>query len=261
MGEELEQQQDQQQPAEGEDSSMAEWYFDTVACISDDLYSRRVAPRAAAKEPTYIHQNRFAALYDDTDDYSEEEVFTEQWQQPVNRAKGLRGPRPSGQPRKLTTFGSGLGMLLHDSGDSIFSVSSGPSVEERTIEVVVDSGAVQSVAPPGLFPGQVSPSEMSRTGRTFRAANGSRIRNLGQVRVVFTSAEGHKCSLPFQVAEVEHALLSVSHLTRTGNIVTLHDKGGRITNQATGKTMDLVRRGGIYILKLRVAGFPRQGTR
>ena len=77
----------------------------------------------------------------------------------------------------------------------------------------------------------------------------------------FVSKEGHKCSLPFQVAEVEHALLSVSHLTRTGNVVELNADGGKITSSVTGKSMALVRRGGIYILPLRVAGFPRQGAR
>jgi len=151
-------------------------------------------------------------------------------------------------------------VLLHDADDDgIFAMAVNPSVEERIIDVVVDSGAVQSVAPPGLFPGKVVPSPMSTSGRTFRAANGSRIKNLGQVRVNFTSQEGHRCSLPFQVAEVEHALLSVSHLARVGNVVELHADGGRITNPTTGKTMELERRGGVYLLRLRVAGFSRQG--
>jgi hypothetical protein len=132
---------------------------------------------------------------------------------------------------------------------------------ERTIEVVVDSGAVQSVAPPGLFPGAVEPSSMSKTGRTYRAANGSRIRNLGQVRVPFVSTEGHKCNFPFQVAEVEHALLSVGHLAATGNRVELHEKGGTITHIASGKTMALARRGGVYVLRLRVSGFPRPAAK
>jgi len=155
-----------------------------------------------------------------------------------------------------------LQILLDDSDDSIFAVAgTDAAAEVRTIEVVVDSGAVQSVAPPGLFPGKVEPSAMSRAGKTFRAANGTRIKNLGQVRVAFTAAEGHKCSMPFQVAEVEHALLSVSHLARAGNTVELNADGGCIRNTATGRSMALIRRGGVYILPLRVAGFPRQGAR
>jgi len=153
-----------------------------------------------------------------------------------------------------------LGALLTDADDGIFAVTSGSAAGERVIEVVVDSGAVQSVAPPDLFPGRVEPSAMSKAGKTFRAANGSRIRNLGQVRVSFVSDEGHRCSLPFQVAEVEHALLSVSHLAQAGNRVELHDSGGRIVNTTTGKTMKLTRRGGVYVLRLRVSGFPRPGA-
>ena len=141
------------------------------------------------------------------------------------------------------------------------TVGRGLAADEKVIEVVVDSGAVESVAPPGLFPGTVEPSAMSRTGRTYRAANGSRIRNLGQVRVPFVSPEGHKCSFPFQVAEVEHALLSVGHLAAAGTRVELHDKGGLITNCESGKTMALVRRGGVYVLRMRVSGFPRPAAK
>ena len=155
----------------------------------------------------------------------------------------------------------GLGLLLADPLEGLLAtVGSGLAPGEKLIEVVVDSGAVQSVAPPGLFPGTVEPSAMSRAGRTYRAANGSQIRNLGQVRVPFVSPEGHKCSFPFQVAEVEHALLSVGHLAAAGNKVELHDKGGLITNVASGKTMALTRRGGVYVLRLRVSGFPRPGA-
>ena len=140
------------------------------------------------------------------------------------------------------------------------TIGSGAGPGEKVIEVVVDSGAVQSVAPKGLFPGTVEPSAMSRAGRTYRAANGSPIRNFGQVRVPFVSPEGHRCSFPFQVAEVEHALLSVSHLAAAGNKVELHDKGGLITNVASGRTMALMRRGNVYVLRMTVSGFPRPGA-
>ena len=147
-----------------------------------------------------------------------------------------------------------------DADVGIFAVAPGPDAGIKTIDVVIDSGAVQPVAPPGLFPGRVEPSPMSASGRTLRAANGSPIRNLGQVRVDFVSPEGHRCTMPFQVAEVEHALLSVSHPARAGNKVELDDTGGVIRNRATGKTMQLTRRGGVYVLPLKVSGFPRPGS-
>jgi hypothetical protein len=188
---------------------------------------------------------------------------------PARRTRGLQAPRPRGKPRRAPlSAAEDLGLLLETGADLaaaplgglLATVGSDLRPGEKMIEVVVDSGAVASVAPPGLFPGAVEPSVMSLAGRTYRAANGSPIKNHGQVRVPFESSEGHKCSLPFQVADVEHALLSVGHLAATGNKVELHAKGGTITNVASGRAMALVRRGNVYVLRLRVSGFPRQGA-
>ena len=98
----------------------------------------------------------------------------------------------------------------------------------------------------------MTPSPMSRGGRTYRAANGSRIENLGQQRVDFTTTEGHKCGIAFQVAQVEHPLISVAHLAASGNTVELAEAGGRIVNKTTGREIRLLRRGGVYILQMRV---------
>jgi hypothetical protein len=136
----------------------------------------------------------------------------------------------------------------------------------RVVEAVVDSGAVHSVAPPGAFPGRTRPSPWSRAGRGYRAANGSGIKNLGVVGVPFATTEGHKCSIPFQVAEVEQPLLSVAHLTSAGNRVELGHTEGRIVNNATGRSIALERRGGVYILRMFIADaaaplpFGRQGA-
>jgi hypothetical protein len=122
------------------------------------------------------------------------------------------------------------------------------------------------VTPPSLFPGRVSSSPWSRAGRGYRAANGTGIKNLGQVQVPFSTAEGHKCQIPFQVAEVEQPLLSVAHLTAAGNRVELGHTDGRVVNTTTGKTIALERRGGVYILRMFIADaaaplpFRRQGA-
>ena len=103
---------------------------------------------------------------------------------------------------------------------------------------------------------------MSKAGGKYRAANDTRIRNLGQQKVAFTTAEGHKCLMPFQVAEVERPLIS---LTSAGNPVVLNDTGGQIVNAKTGKTIELVRRDGVYLLLMSIgvgggaSDFPRQG--
>ena len=103
-------------------------------------------------------------------------------------------------------------------------------------------------------------------GRGYRAANGTGIKNLGQVQVAFGTNEGHKCQIPFQVAEVEQPLLSVAHLTAAGNKVELGATDGRIININTGRTIALEKRGGVYLLKMFIADggpplpFRRQGA-
>jgi hypothetical protein len=136
----------------------------------------------------------------------------------------------------------------------------------RIVEAVVDSGAVHSVTPPSLFPGKITSSPWSRAGRSYRAANGTGIDNLGQVSVAFGTDAGHRCKIPFQVANVEQPLLSVAHLTAAGNRVELLAHEGRIVHISTGRTIMLEKRGGVYLLKMHVEGegtplpFPRQGA-
>jgi hypothetical protein len=165
---------------------------------------------------------------------------------------------------------SGLNSLLDDSevllsGCNLYAVA-GEKRGGRVVEAVVDSGAVHCVTPPGLFPGKVRPSPWSRAGRGYRAANGTGIKNLGQVDVPFATAEGHRCKIPFQVAEVEQPLLSVAHLTSAGNMVQLGDTEGTVVNLATGRTIALERRGGVYIMRMFIADaspplpFRRQGA-
>jgi len=142
-----------------------------------------------------------------------------------------------------------LNLLTGDAEELIGAVSS-ETRGGKIVEAVVDSGAVHSVAPPGCFPGAVTPSPWSRTGRGYRAANGTGIKNLGQVNVPFNTREGHRCQIPFQVAEVEQPLLSVAHLTAAGNICELGHTDGRIVNVASGRSIALERRGGVYIMKM-----------
>jgi hypothetical protein len=156
--------------------------------------------------------------------------------------------------------------LLTDDAEELLAAVSGGVRGGRVIEAVVDSGAVHSVTPPGLFPGPTVPSPWSKAGRGYRAANGTGIKNLGQVAVKFCTAEGDKCNIPFQVAEVDQPLLSVAHLTGAGNRVELGHASGRVINLKTGRTIALERRGGVYIMRMYIADgvapapFHRQGA-
>ena len=82
------------------------------------------------------------------------------------------------------------------------------------------------------------------------------------------TAEGDRCNIPFQVAEVDQPLLSVAHLTGAGNRVVLGHASGRVVNLKTGRTIALERRGGVYIMRMYIANgaapapapFRRQGA-
>ena len=117
---------------------------------------------------------------------------------------------------------------------------------------MVDSGAEETVAPPGLLPGRVVESPMQRVGGRYRAASGSRIPNLGQQDVSLKTPEGHGCSLRFQVADVERPLIFVSQLSKTGHKVEFEGAQGFITHKQSGKRIRLQPMGGVYLLRMKV---------
>ncbi len=186
------------------------------------------------------------------------------------RSRGSLRGAPGGcssAPTAVHNSFASLNLLVGDGdNDELLATVSAEAPGGRVVEAVVDSGAVHSVTPPGRFPGRVCPSPWSRTGRGYRAANGTRIANLGQAQVPFSTSEGHRCAIPFQVAPVEQPLLSVAHLTEAGNRVTLGDKDGQIVNTTTGRTIGLERRGRVYIMKMYIPAvtakppFQRQGA-
>ena len=253
------------------------WFFDSLCRLSHGSSTLR--------------GNRFEALAEDDD---VEVLAAEMWPQ-ISATNSERQISASNPERQISMSGrseavarkprgwskapwtpgtssvrqhDSLCLLVGDSfvsqpvAESMIGAVGGDDKKYRVIEAVIDSGAVDSVVPPGLFTGRMTPSPMSRGGRTYRAANGSRIENLGQQRVDFETAEGHKCGIAFQVAKVEHPLISVAHLAASGNTVELTESGGQIVNKATGRAIRLLRRGGVFILQMRVpraASFTRPG--
>jgi hypothetical protein len=220
------------------------WYFDSIC---------------------QLRGNRFAALAEDDVEESwpppAAAPAREQWHTVQRKAAGARKPRRWVKAPLCLLVGDSF--VPQPAVERMIGAVGVDGKKFRTVEAVVDSGAVDSVVPPGFFTSPVTPSPMSRGGRTYRAANGSRIENLGQQRVDFTTAEGHKCGIALQVAQVEHPLISVAHLAAAGNTVELGAEGGRIVNKTTGREISLLRRGGVYILQMRVpqaSPFARPGA-
>ena len=81
---------------------------------------------------------------------------------------------------------------------------------------VLDSGDVQSVAPPHLAPGvPIVPSAGSRRGQHFRAANGHKLPNLEQ-HISLVTDQGGRADVTFPVTGVTKPLLSVGELCDRG---------------------------------------------
>ena len=99
----------------------------------------------------------------------------------------------------------------------------------------------------------VRPSEGSRGGVHYLAANGGRIPNQGEMVLDFLTRERHRGHIAFQVADVKRPLLAVSTLARSGNEVTFTDNGGAITHTKTGHKTTCVEKDGVYVLEILVA--------
>ena len=141
-----------------------------------------------------------------------------------------------------------------------------PKSRWKVITAVLGSGAEQTVAPPGLVPGKMESSATSRTGGRFRAANGTRIPNLGQQTAVFSTPEGRSWSLRFQIAGMGHPVVSGSQLAWTGRAVEFDKDAATIVHKQSGRRLRLQRVGGVYVLRIRVrevpdetSGFSRHG--
>ena len=132
------------------------------------------------------------------------------------------------------------------------------------IEVVVDSGAAESVAPPTV--GQAfaaMESEGSKRGQLYITADGTRLPNLGQKSIVAETSEGNVVSFGFQLADVTKPLASVGKMCDAGNQVTFGPHGGQILNLMTGRVTEFKRANGVYVLdawaSAKGQGFARQG--
>ena len=104
----------------------------------------------------------------------------------------------------------------------------------RCIELLVDSGAVDNVADPKEFPEySVKPSEGSRAGMYYIAANKGKIKNEGEQRLVLMSLdESHGFRLKMQSAAVSRPILSVIRLVESGNAAFFAKMGGQLRTAA-----------------------------
>ena len=120
----------------------------------------------------------------------------------------------------------------------------------------MDSGAADNVMPRRLLRGKakVRPSEASRAGVHYVAANDGRIRNEGEADLAFLTKEGNGHSWTFQIAEVNKVLAAVSALVDANHRV-IFDKDEKsgvdisfITDKATGVSTKMRRDRNVWVV-------------
>ena len=146
--------------------------------------------------------------------------------------------------------------------------------------ITVDSGAADSVFPASWLRKallRASPGSVAR--QFYVAASGTRLDNLGQFLLKFTTREGFEGGIIFQVASVNKPLASVSHLTDIGYCVVFNKHEGKdvsyLMHKETKQFWKLRRERGVFVIdaflseniaprsdaeKIVDAGFARPGT-
>ena len=275
----------QEESPENDKAEIADdsWWLGSMCALSRECRTHRTAPSMQTK-------NRFAPLApkdedqpDDQDETVQQSKVDEQWPAPcrwkTRAAKttnhSSEGKQTPIRKRKVTwrcapelhpsVVAPKVQLLIKESENKVVCAVAKEGVKKgfRLVEAVVDSGAEESVAPPKIFPGKIEASEMSKVGGKYKAANGTRIPNLGQQKVKFRNDDGQMCGMGFQIADVERPLIAASQLAAAGNRVILGAKGGVVEHIKTGRRMMLQRRGGVYVLRMWIAAdsqdFPGQG--
>ena len=120
------------------------------------------------------------------------------------------------------------------------------------VKTVMDSGAVDSVAPSSMAPGvAIQPSPGSQRGQNYLSASNERIPNLGQQTLAVRTEEGVDATATFQIADVARPLNSVGKMCDLGKRVMFGKKGGVIWDIATGHMTKFRREAdGVYELNL-----------
>ena len=166
-----------------------------------------------------------------------------------------------------------LGCLYYeDYGEDVIAVTDAP--EEVSVEVAVDSGAVDNVVGPDDLPGGVK-VEPNKTGKHFIGANSATITNHGMCTTILKDDRGQQIRCPWRVADVTRPLHSVSRITGPEEGDGDHDV--LFTNKkcvvvppgvvekiiatlAIKPITEYKRKGGLYVAKMKMSGFTRQGA-
>ena len=108
---------------------------------------------------------------------------------------------------------------------------------------------------------KTSPTEASAKGIGFVAANGTRIRNYGEKKVIGYTSEGEGVSMRMQCADVKKTLASVHRMNQGGNVVVLDGTKSYMVNKKSGTKTRIKYENGQYVFDLWVPVNEKEATK
>ena len=155
-------------------------------------------------------------------------------------------------PKKVELRNSfGIFEVNNDEGEEIGNVGIEDDADDfvgGVIEVTVESGASKSVAPRGMK-GLQRKNTCKEALPKLHAANGTNIQVDSEAVVEFEK-DGKKCGMKFLEADVRKPLGSVAAIVDEGNVCVFRKSGGYIQNEATGMKIEMIRKGGTFVMRL-----------
>ena len=167
-------------------------------------------------------------------------------------------PAPLGKPEVLKPKGdsSTKAMVVEVvNGTSELNVAEVPEFVD--VKVVLDSGAGAHVMNKSDCPGyEIKDSAMTIAGAAFKAANGSTIKNYGEVRVEMVAKDSkggsHNISSKFEAADVTRALWSVGLICDAGLDVKFTKTKASVVNASGTEVCSFNRENGLYLATVKI---------
>ena len=230
-------------------------------CLHQRAHAGLVQKVVSPKPPMTV-RNRFSALsrVDEEHEVVGKPVLGDflQSTQPAAKTSQKQRKLQTAKPSSEVPVGR-LCPLVTLEPEPLYSCKEGEGEEWELLDMLVDSGASETVVPPQAVSSvEVVPSDASRRGVMYEVANGSRIPNLGEKSFRASTEAGQLRDLTAQVAETNRPLMSVSRLVAAGNTVVFSPSESFIQDEAGGK-IQLEAANGMYSIKLWVAAAKRQG--
>ena len=201
----------------------------------------------------HVHTNTFNNLADECDDDDMKMIMALENGQIEADVEGWAKVK---NPRKKKLRPEADLQWLAEIGKCSDFVDLRAGLEEDEELVLMDSGCGNHIANPKKHfrKFKTRQSAGQRNGQEFVLADKSKIKNLGEKEVHFSTEEGHECSTIFQQANVAMPIFSIRKLGRTHRTV-FADRNrdhGYIEHRTTGQRTAFFSRHGVYFMKIRL---------